>query len=303
MSSSTTVMVEEQDDENWDRPFTAEELAAIDDAVLQYSATTSSSKRQFPSNDSDGLSDKVSRRRLPDSLFTFQQNGSTAGSCLRKSTCPAIRYPEISFRGRIVYSRSFDEVEKSAAELLNFVEAKRRTEGQAILGFDIEWRPTFRRGIAPGKSAVLQICGDSKVCYVMHIHHSGIPQNLRSLLESPTSLKVGVCIANDARKMFSDHSVWIKDLEDLSYLANQKLGGDCKNWSLSSLTEMLICKQLPKPHNIRLGNWEANVLSDEQLKYAATDAFVSWYLFQVLKSLPEAEISQTDKEPVAAAPK
>ena len=58
-----------------------------------------------------------------------------------------MRYPEIAFKGRIVYSRGFDEVEKSAEELLSFVELKRRNGGQAILGFDIEWRPTVRRGI------------------------------------------------------------------------------------------------------------------------------------------------------------
>lgn len=39
--------------------------------------------------------------------------------------------------------------------------------------------------------------------------------------------------------------------------------------------------QLPKPGKIRLGNWEADSLSIEQLQYAATDAFTSWYLYQV----------------------
>ena len=39
--------------------------------------------------------------------------------------------------------------------------------------------------------------------------------------------------------------------------------------------------QLPKPKGIRMGNWEANVLSKAQLEYAATDAFASWYLYEV----------------------
>lgn len=57
-----------------------------------------------------------------------------------------MRYQEMAFKGRIMYSRTFDEVEKSAEELLNFIEAKRRTDGHVVLGCDIEWRPTFRRG-------------------------------------------------------------------------------------------------------------------------------------------------------------
>ncbi|RVW23789.1 Werner Syndrome-like exonuclease [Vitis vinifera] len=60
----------------------------------------------------------------------------------------------------------------------------------------------------------------------------------------PAAALVGVGIANDAVKVFKDHSVSVKDLEDLSYLANQKLGGDAKKWGLGSLTEMLISKQV-----------------------------------------------------------
>lgn len=53
---------------------------------------------------------------------------------------------EIKFGGRIVYSRTIEEVERAAQELLDFAEAKKRNEVQCILGLDIEWRPTFRRG-------------------------------------------------------------------------------------------------------------------------------------------------------------
>lgn len=45
-------------------------------------------------------------------------------------------------------------------------------------------------GVLPGKAAVMQICGDTSHCYVMHIIHSGIPPSLRSLLEDSSVLKV-----------------------------------------------------------------------------------------------------------------
>lgn len=48
-------------------------------------------------------------------------------------------------------------------------------------------------GVAPGKAAVMQICGDKSSCYVLHIIHSGIPQTLQSLLEDPTVVKVDTC--------------------------------------------------------------------------------------------------------------
>ncbi|KAM3357073.1 Werner Syndrome-like exonuclease isoform X2 [Capsicum galapagoense] len=293
--------------EDWDRPFTEEELQQID--VAFQSAT----KRRNNSGDVSTGGDEYrrkTRRRLPESLFVYHQQSEASNSSSMLSPCTrnrsqysysyrsshqakvVMQYPEMTFKGRVIYSRTTKEVEKSAVALFNFVEEKKRNEGHVALGFDIEWKPTFRRGqfklqrVPPGKAAVMQICGDKGNCYVLHIFHSGIPLTLQSLLEDPTVVKVGVCIANDAYKVLQDHNVSVKALEDLSELANKKLD-DPKKWSLASLTEKLLAKQLPKPSNIRLGNWEANVLSREQLHYAATDAFVSWYLYQALKSLPE----------------
>lgn len=196
-----------------------------------------------------------------------------------------------------MYSRTIEEVERAAEELLKFMDINKRKGDQCVLGLDIEWRPTFKRGVTPGKVAVMQICVDNNICHVIHVIHSGIPKSLQYLLEDPSTLKVGVCIANDAAKVLLDYNLSISSLRDLSDLANQKLGGVPKRWSLSMLTENLICRQLPKPSKIRLGNWEVEVLSKEQLNYAATDAYVSWYLYQVLKSLPDPADNTTPTTP------
>ncbi|EEF39660.1 3'-5' exonuclease, putative [Ricinus communis] len=135
----------------------------------------------------------------------------------------------------------------------------------------------------------MQLCTGTDYCHVMHIIHSGIPKSLQSLLEDSALLKVGVGVGNDSVKVFTDYNVSVKAVEDLSYLARKKIGGKPKSWSLQSLTEMLVCKELGKPNKIRLGNWEVDVLSKEQLEYAATDAFASWQLYQVLRSLPDTK--------------
>ena len=36
----------------------------------------------------------------------------------------------------------------------------------------------------------------------------------------------------------------VEAVEELSYLANQKLGGDSRKWSLASLTENFVSKQV-----------------------------------------------------------
>ena len=57
-----------------------------------------------------------------------------------------VRLPEMKFSGRINYSRTANDVNRAAIELLKIVETKNRETGQIALGFDIEWKPTFRRG-------------------------------------------------------------------------------------------------------------------------------------------------------------
>ncbi|KAF8402155.1 hypothetical protein HHK36_013107 [Tetracentron sinense] len=269
---------------DWEKPMSQDELDAIE-AAFDSASSSSLIKRTTRPSDHDQVPSKG--RRLPDSMLQ--------SSTLINSVCPRnrgspfssshqvnlkMRYPTMNFGGQIIYCRTVTEVERATMELLEIIEAKKRNMDEVFLGFDIEWRPTFRRGAACRKAAVMQICGDTSHCYVMHIIHSGIPPILQSLLEDSASLKVGVCIANDAVKVLKDYNVCIKALEDLSSLANLKLGGIRRKWSLSSLTEMLTCKQLEKPNKIRLGDWEADVLSRKQLQYAATDAFVSWYLCQ-----------------------
>lgn len=61
----------------------------------------------------------------------------------------------MTFKGKIVYSKTLDEVEASAKKLLKFVQDKGQEKLQAILGFDIEWRPTLRRGFFMHHSGIV----------------------------------------------------------------------------------------------------------------------------------------------------
>ncbi|KAG6667666.1 hypothetical protein I3843_01G107800 [Carya illinoinensis] len=277
----------------WDQPLTDEDVQAIDAAIQSASSSSLSKKRRCrpdARNDPEESEPPKTLRQLPSSLLALQHPNPLLSPCQANTR---MRYPVMKFGGRILYSQTSIEVEKAAKELLKNLELEKRESGQVVLGLDIEWRPTFKKGVAARKAAVMQICGDTSHCYVMHIFHSGIPQSLQFLLEDPTLLKVGIGIGGDAVKIFKDYCISIKAVEDLCCLAKQKLGGH-SHWGLASLTKMLISKELHKPRKIRLGNWE-KILSNEQLEYAATDAFASWYLYQVLKGLPNLEEVAADK--------
>ncbi|VAH39887.1 unnamed protein product [Triticum turgidum subsp. durum] len=254
-------------------------------------------------------------------IHHLEENPPVFGRMATLSGSVKARYQQVAFSGKIVYCRTAIEVEKATREIVRKIESM-KASGPVSLGFDLEWKPFPRRGEPPCKVALMQLCMDKTHCYLMHIIHSGVPPILKSLLEDSSSVKVGVCIDNDARKMFNDYDVRVQPLMDLSTVANVKLAGPYKRWSLAALTEMVTCKEisllglysllifcfhctnlllccnalhhlqlhvdkLPKPGNIRMGNWESFVLSKKQLEYAATDAYISWYLYEVLRSLPD----------------
>ncbi|XVF65326.1 hypothetical protein PTKIN_Ptkin09bG0238900 [Pterospermum kingtungense] len=275
---------------DWDQNFTEQVIQSMDaiEATLKSSSSSSSpssfgKKRKSTTHQENN---PKTRRQLPASIVSPPRSFPVSFS--RCQAYSRFRYPPLRFGGQILYSCTEAEVEKAAMGLLKFLELKKKEMGHVSIGFDIEWKPSFQRGVLPGRAAVMQICCDNRYCYVMHIIHSGIPRSLQVLLEDCTIMKVGVAIDGDAVKVFNDYNVSVKALEDLSHLAKQKLDRDRQNWGLAALTETLVCKELPKPKRIRLGNWELYPLSKEQLQYAATDAFASWHLYQVLKSLPDA---------------
>jgi len=57
-----------------------------------------------------------------------------------------MRFPAIKFSGRIMYSRTFDSVQKAVAKLLQALDVKNREIVQFAIGFDIEWKPSFTKG-------------------------------------------------------------------------------------------------------------------------------------------------------------
>ncbi|GJN38387.1 hypothetical protein PR202_gb27423 [Eleusine coracana subsp. coracana] len=239
-SSSSPAGVNDDDDFHWDDAAEAE-LQAIEAAYA--SASASAKRRRLP----DWTSPSPSPSCRPRYSHSPVSGGSTPSWVLSPHTprgSVRARHQQISFSGKIVYCRTPSEVEKAATDIFVKIESM-KAPGLVSLGFDLEWRPFPRRGEPPCKVAVMQLCMEKTLCYVMHIAHSGVPPMLKSLLEDSSSIKVS--------KFGQMFSFWL----------------------------------LPKPSNIRMGNWEAYVLSKHQLQYAATDAYISWYLYEVLQNLPD----------------
>ncbi len=176
--------------------------------------------------------------------------------------------PQALFEGRIVVILSPGETEKAVDYLLS----------QPILGIDTETRPSFKKGHRH-KVSLLQV-STHDICFLFRLNHTGLTPSLIRLLEDNTALKVGLSLHDDLQALrqrgnfragrFVDLQDHMKELgvEDLSL---QKLYANFFNMKISK--------------NQQLSNWEADVLTDRQKKYAATDAWACIKLYEELQAL------------------
>uniref|UniRef100_A0A4W5NA18 DNA 3'-5' helicase n=1 Tax=Hucho hucho TaxID=62062 RepID=A0A4W5NA18_9TELE len=174
--------------------------------------------------------------------------------------------PYLEFTGTVIFSQ-----EKNDCSFLS--DESSLSPGSAV-GFDVEWPPSFTKG-QKKKVALVQLCASVEKCYLFHLSSmSRFPTGLKIFLEDETIRKVGVGIEGDMWKLLSDFDVKLKNFVELGDLANERLRCG-ERWSLDGLVKHLFKKRLFKQQDVRCSNWDDFELSQEQKRYAATDAYVS----------------------------
>ncbi|XP_037752563.1 Werner syndrome ATP-dependent helicase isoform X3 [Chelonia mydas] len=126
--------------------------------------------------------------------------------------------PFLEFHGSVVYSYDASDCSFLSEDI------RRNLSGGDVIGFDIEWPPSYTKGKV-GKVALIQICVSEKKCYLFHISSmSGFPKGLKRLLEDEDVKKVGVGIEGDQWKLMSDFEIKLKSFVELADVANEKAG-------------------------------------------------------------------------------
>ena len=178
--------------------------------------------------------------------------------------------PKVLFPGRIFVVYTESDAEKAVAYL----------KDQRIVGVDTETRPSFKLGTTH-KVALLQI-STQDTCFLFRLNRIGMPDSLQEFLMSDT-LKIGLSLKDDfnslrkRQDMHPDRGNWIELQEYVG-----KFG--IEDRSLQKIYANLFGEKISK--NQRLSNWEADVLSEGQKLYAATDA---WACVEIYNCLSELE--------------
>jgi ribonuclease D len=144
-----------------------------------------------------------------------------------------------------------------------------------VVGFDTETKPVFVRG-QQNKVALMQIALPHKV-FLIRIKQTGITPHVIEFLESDSILKAGVALRDD-----------IKALQKLKHytpagfveLANLSKQAGLQVESVKKLTALLLGFRISK--SAQTSNWEADVLHEKQISYAAADAWVCLQIYNKL---------------------
>ena len=149
---------------------------------------------------------------------------------------------------------------------------------EAYLGFDTETRPAFSRGVTY-KVALLQLA-TSKDAYLFRLHYTGITDSMAALLSDIKINKIGVALNQDIqglKKWKPFHAAGFIDLQNFV-----KPFGINDN-GLSKLSAIVLGYRVSKGQ--QLSNWENAELTPAQCKYAAIDAWASYFIYDRLISI------------------
>lgn len=178
--------------------------------------------------------------------------------------------PKVLFEGRIFVIYTESDTDKAVEYLKH----------QRIVGVDTETRPSFRRGTTH-KVALLQIA-TADTCFLFRLNKIGMPESLQDFLMSDV-LKIGLSLKDDfmmlrrRKEVHAEEGNWI-ELQD--YV--KRFG--MEDQSLQKIYANLFGRKISKSQ--RLSNWEAETLTEGQMKYAATDA---WACVEIYRCLAEME--------------
>jgi len=153
--------------------------------------------------------------------------------------------------------------------------ALKEIEKHDVVGFDTETRPSFKKGQV-FSVALLQLAIPGKV-FLIRIHHTGIPEEITALFENPNIVKAGVAIRDDIKTLQKLRRFHPHAFVDLATIAREK---GLLVESVKKLTGLLLGFRISK--SAQTSNWEAPTLTEKQIEYAATDAWVCWEIYKQL---------------------
>ena len=187
--------------------------------------------------------------------------------------------PRVLFEGRVIVIQTPGEARRAVDYLLRFPR----------LGIDTETRPNFRPG-GMNPVALLQV-STPDTCFLFRLNIMGLTTDLLRLLTNRKVLLVGLSLHDDWAQLRRRAEFKPGNFIDLQDYV-KPLG--IEDMGLQKLYANIFHQKISKGQ--QLTNWEADVLSEAQKRYAATDAWACLRLYDEITRLKAEQDYQLVKE-------
>lgn len=170
--------------------------------------------------------------------------------------------PMLAYEGEVLLVQTEGELGRALGRL----------KGETLLGFDTESRPSFKKGkVYP--TSLVQLAG-SDVAVLIRVNQAPFSEGLAALLADPGVIKAGVAIRDDMRSLQKLLPFVPAGLADLADMAKRR---GIKAQGLRTLAAHLMGVRISKA--AQCSNWAKKTLTPQQIRYAATDAWIGRELY------------------------
>jgi ribonuclease D len=171
---------------------------------------------------------------------------------------------------RVFVVTNEDQATRALAELMQV----------AIVGFDTESKPTFRKGEKSEGPHVLQFSTTEKA-FIFQSHVTESHSAIVELLKSDEVTKIGFGLGGDLHQISNRFGIRPSGIVDLDRSFKQL--GYRNAVGAKSAIAILFNRKLAKSKSVTTSNWSAKELSERQLIYAANDAYAAIMVFHALR--------------------
>jgi len=192
------------------------------------------------------------------------------------------RLPVQAFEGQVVVIDQADQVAEAVAYLSR----------QKVVGVDTESRPSFQRG-THYPTALVQIA-DRKRCYLFRLTHIGMPQELADFFANEAVCKVGLAFKDDINGLRRRRNFIPANCVDIQHIVTQY---GILDLGLQKIFAICFGRKISKAQ--QLTNWENSHLTQEQARYASTDAWATLLIYEDLmlhEKLDQKEVETMVRE-------
>jgi hypothetical protein len=164
---------------------------------------------------------------------------------------------------------------------------------EKVIGFDLEWLIRHRTSDPRINVSLIQIASPSRIALfhvALYPKDDFVAPTFKKIMEDENVTKVGVAIKGDCTRLKNNLGVDSKGVLELSHLfrlVKYSKSGELKRINkvmvnLAAQTQEVLGLPLFKGDDVRSSNWMLR-LSERQISYSASDAYVGLQLYHVLE--------------------